>query len=215
MVCRRRITVNPILVIVDHNCEMKQSTKICIKSLWILSSRAGASLYYQKFILLFKAPCKRTQRNIAGSCYVLLHEAKSLTGFKLCATTSNNMQQGVQTDATCSILQCCWPTMLRPSTQGLLIHWFALGLLKTRTLESESHGQTNRPHRYKYGKVSRLISDTCDTVDTCFDCEQKVEIDWGLSQSERRAWKLNGFGETIASQQHSHIEFMQINWGFF
>ena len=31
---------------------------------------------------------------------------KSLTGFKLCATTSNNMQQGVQTDATCNIQQC-------------------------------------------------------------------------------------------------------------
>ena len=37
-----------------------------------------------------------------GSCWL-----KSLTGFKLCATTSNNMQQGVQTDATCNIQQCC------------------------------------------------------------------------------------------------------------
>ena len=110
MAFRRRITVNPILHgltrIVDHNWEMKQSTKICIKSLWILISWARASLYYQKFILLFKAPCKRTNRDIAGSCYVLLHEAKSLNGFKLCATTPNNMQQGVQTDATCNILQC-------------------------------------------------------------------------------------------------------------
>ena len=35
-----------------------------------------------------------------------LHRAKSMTGFKLCATTSNNMQQGVQTDATCNIQQC-------------------------------------------------------------------------------------------------------------
>ena len=31
---------------------------------------------------------------------------KSLTRFKLCATTRNNMQQGVQTDATCNIQQC-------------------------------------------------------------------------------------------------------------
>ena len=31
---------------------------------------------------------------------------KSFTGFKLCATTSDNMQQGVQTDATCNIQQC-------------------------------------------------------------------------------------------------------------
>ena len=35
-----------------------------------------------------------------------LHGAKSLTGFKLCATTPNNMQQGVQTDPTCNIQQC-------------------------------------------------------------------------------------------------------------
>ena len=32
---------------------------------------------------------------------------KSLTGFKLYATTPNNMQQGVQTDAKCNI-QHCW-----------------------------------------------------------------------------------------------------------
>ena len=31
---------------------------------------------------------------------------KSLNGFKLCAKTPNNMQQGVQTDATCNIQQC-------------------------------------------------------------------------------------------------------------
>ena len=42
----------------------------------------------------------RNKRNV-GSCWL-----KSLTGFKLCATTSNNMQQGVQTDETCNILQC-------------------------------------------------------------------------------------------------------------
>ena len=37
---------------------------------------------------------------------VRLHVAKSLTGFKLCPTTPNNKQQGVQTDATCDIYQC-------------------------------------------------------------------------------------------------------------
>ena len=41
----------------------------------------------------------RNKRNV-GSCWL-----KSLTGFKLCATTSTNMQQGVQT-ATCNIQQC-------------------------------------------------------------------------------------------------------------
>ena len=43
----------------------------------------------------------RNKRNV-GSCWL-----KSLTGFKPCATTSNNMQQGVKTDATCNI-QHCW-----------------------------------------------------------------------------------------------------------
>ena len=33
-------------------------------------------------------------------------QQKSLTGFKLCATTPNDMQQGEQTDSTCNIQQC-------------------------------------------------------------------------------------------------------------
>ena len=58
-----------------------------------------------------KAVCKRMQHcwktipNIVGSCCIPLYVAKSLTGFKLCAST--NMQQGVQTDATCNI-QLSW-----------------------------------------------------------------------------------------------------------
>ena len=43
--------------------------------------------------------------SIVGNCCVRLFVAKSLTGFKRWATTSNNMQQGVQTDATCNIQQ--------------------------------------------------------------------------------------------------------------
>ena len=60
----------------------------------------------------YKVTCKRTQQlttilGVAGQqCCVRLDGAKSLTGFKLCATTRNNMQQGVQTDATCNIQQC-------------------------------------------------------------------------------------------------------------
>ena len=42
----------------------------------------------------------RTKRYV-GSCWF-----KSLTGFKLNATTPNNMQHGVQTDPTCNIQQC-------------------------------------------------------------------------------------------------------------
>ena len=54
--------------------------------------------------------------NNVGSCGVLFHVAKSLTGgFKLYATTHNNMQQGVQTDATCGNIQQC---QLRPFAHG-------------------------------------------------------------------------------------------------
>ena len=49
------------------------------------------------------ATLRRSRNKInVGSCWL-----KSLTGFKLCATTRNNMQQGVQTDATCNF-QHCW-----------------------------------------------------------------------------------------------------------
>ena len=65
----------------------------------------------------FKVACKRTQQlptllaNNVASCGVRLHAATSLTGLKLWATiptTRNNMKQGVQTDATCNIQQCCF-----------------------------------------------------------------------------------------------------------
>ena len=41
----------------------------------------------------------RDKRNVES------YGLKRLTGFKLCATTPNNMQQGVQTNATCNIQQ--------------------------------------------------------------------------------------------------------------
>ena len=44
--------------------------------------------------------------NNVASCYVRLYVAKSLNGFKLCATTRNNMQKDVQAGATCNIQQC-------------------------------------------------------------------------------------------------------------
>ena len=58
----------------------------------------------------------RNKRNVASFWL------KSLTGFKLCATTRNNMQQGVQTDATCNIpnnVGSSWSTMLRPFSRSL------------------------------------------------------------------------------------------------
>ena len=47
-------------------------------------------------------------RVVGQQCCKCLHIAKHLTGFKLCTTTSDTMQQlqVIQTDATCNIQQC-------------------------------------------------------------------------------------------------------------
>ena len=51
----------------------------------------------------FTLPCHTCANNV-GSCCVRLHAASNFA--QQHATTSNNMQQGVQTDATCNIQQC-------------------------------------------------------------------------------------------------------------
>ena len=88
-------------------------------------------------VLAVKATCKRVQQLptmlgvVSQQCCVRLHRAKSLTGFKLCATTRNDIQQhatGVQTDATCNIQQC-WELLVKnvasvstqPNTHLLLL----------------------------------------------------------------------------------------------
>ena len=82
--------------------------------------------------------------NVETSC-MRLHGAKRLITFKLCATeqlpkTRNNMQQGVQTDATCSIQQfwefSCCPPILRPFAQGFSKQQ-RRPQLRTRYLKSE------------------------------------------------------------------------------
>ena len=54
------------------------------------------------------ATCKLTQQFT-----MLLHGAKSLTGFSLCATTYNRVCKRTQHVTSNSIVSC-WPTMLRP-----------------------------------------------------------------------------------------------------
>ena len=55
----------------------------------------------QTFPTLLPYASAITEQKNVGSCWL-----KSLTSFKLCATTPNNIQQGLQTDATCNIQQC-------------------------------------------------------------------------------------------------------------
>ena len=83
--------------------------KLIFTYLQLCSARSTIQLQSPVY---YKVRCKRTQHcwpttpNIVRSCYVRLHVAKSLTSFKLCATTPNIMQQGVQTDAMYTIQQC-------------------------------------------------------------------------------------------------------------
>ena len=72
--------------------------------------------YERAFSYVQRDPTTPNIANNVGSCCVPLHVAKSLTGFKLCTTTPNNMQQGVQTDAiyvTTNNAGSCWPTIER------------------------------------------------------------------------------------------------------
>ena len=60
--------------------------------------------------------------DIVGSCCVRLHVAKSLTGFKLCASTPNNTQRCKRIQhVTSNNVGSCWPTMLRPFAPGLKV----------------------------------------------------------------------------------------------
>ena len=55
--------------------------------------------------------------NNGGSCCVRLHAAKSLTGFKLCATTCNRVWKRTQ-HVTSNNVGSCWPTLLLPFARG-------------------------------------------------------------------------------------------------
>ena len=66
--------------------------------------------------------------NNVTSCCVRLYVAKSVNGFKLCATTRNNMQKDVQTGATCNIQQC-WVLSANNVVNG------CLGLKHTENVE--------------------------------------------------------------------------------
>ena len=59
----------------------------------------------------YEATCKRTQQLIGHQCCVRLHGAKSLTGFKLYATTCNRVES--------NNVKSCSPTMLRLFARGL------------------------------------------------------------------------------------------------
>ena len=88
---------------------------------------------------------KNKRNSPVQHCWELSHLAKSLTGFKLCATTPNNMQQDVQTDATCNIQQF-WELLannvtplargLKGKTKNLYTIWSLNNVIKLFTIKS-------------------------------------------------------------------------------
>ena len=70
-----------------------------VRLLYKLSTHLNEKVYVIFRLTLRADGCNNSQHcwpNNVGSCGVLFHVAKSLTGgFKLYATTHNNMQQGV------------------------------------------------------------------------------------------------------------------------
>ena len=110
----------------------------------------------------------RNKRNV-GSCWL-----NSLTGFKLCATTSNNMQQGVQTDATCNIQQCCvrLHAALYLNKLSRLYAEFRL------TAENRNHaGNLLSLRTWKFQRLLELISVSFYLCNLCL-CEFLYRICW-------------------------------------
>ena len=66
---------------------------------WLFTILLWGQLFYLKSL----KPCAKGCNTVGQQLPTLLRVVAPVTGFKFCATTLNNMQQGVQTDATCNI----------------------------------------------------------------------------------------------------------------
>ena len=119
--------------------------------------------------LLHYALPSRNKRNV-GSFWL-----KSLTGFKLCATTLNNMQQGVQTDATCNI-QHCWE-LLANNVTSICKRVKAWSPLLTASTVKKCHLTI-----YKRGNYKVSLPGGCSTIHhgCCYSsgsgCQKRLKI---------------------------------------
>ena len=108
-----------------QNCNLILPMLGSLTASWILGSNKntkGQSTHHKK---CFKATCKRTQQLI-GSCYICLHVAKSLTGFKLCTTTPNTGQHGSR---VCKQTQHTTSNNVASVCTGLKVAWAGIMLL--------------------------------------------------------------------------------------
>ena len=133
--------------------------------------------------------------NIVGSCCVRLHVAKSFTGFKYYATTPNNMQQGVQTDATCNIQQCC----------VRLYKAFGLGNpFNDKVITFQKPGQASFSSKWPHGYTKRALS----RPSRLSSCERRIRSNhWGDGKRERQ--KSNMFRSRLynggTATQHNQL----------
>ena len=109
-----------------YNTQEKSITKVMQRFGWQTRCIIGDVQMVNMAIRRDRKDCSKLSLKVrtcivAQQCCVRLDGAKSLTGIKLCTTTSNNTQQGVHADATCNIQHCwgCWSTMLRPFVRSL------------------------------------------------------------------------------------------------
>ena len=129
---------------------------------WTLGSNKntkGQSTHLKK---CFKATGKGTQQLI-GSCCVCLHVAKSLTGFKLCATTPNNTWQ--HGSRVCKQTQHTTSNNVAPVCTGLKVAWAGIVLLDGLVCSIvgyfyKSHILTSLKCESKYKRRVKISHDT-------------------------------------------------------
>ena len=113
-----------------HENRNKNTSKLLTLSPCLVCALFSVYIFGRRFsAILASFRLRANGRNNSQQCWELLANKvasvctgdKSMTGFKLCATTSNNMQQGVQADATCNIQQC-WE-LLANNVASVCTNW--------------------------------------------------------------------------------------------
>ena len=102
----------------------------------------------------------RNKRNV-GSCWL-----KSLTGFKLCATTRNNIQQhatgcanGRNMHVTSNNVGSCWSTMLRLFASSLIIKNGPMNIWMNESVNEQKRERKNeRRNKLRYNEWINVIT---------------------------------------------------------
>ena len=131
--------------------------------------------------------CWHCWPNNVGGCYVRLHVAKSLTGFKLYATTPpNNTQQGVQTNATCNIQQS-WEL-----------------LTNNREFKQQRRRRQRGRQKSSWFWLAKQQLCTCITLFCTFLCRHCTTTTWKCL--------ISRFVENVNTKQWLSFSFLQLRY---